>query len=157
MRILVGANPMFGHFLPVVPLAVTLRDRGHEVVVATGPSFVPRAEAFGLTGVGVGRDLSLDDMLAVLPEIFDVAPEDQDAYARPRVFVELRAHNVVDDLLASARDWSPDLIVREGAELASWAVAERLAIPHVAVNTGAATTAADMGRATRGRGSATSA
>jgi UDP:flavonoid glycosyltransferase YjiC (YdhE family) len=134
---------MFGHFLPVVPLAVTLQDRGHDVLVATGPSFVARAEERGLRGAGVGRDLSVDDMLAVLPEIFDIPPEDQDAYARPRVFVGLRAHNAIDDLLALASDWQPDLVVREVAEFASWAVAEKLSVPHVAVNAGAATTASE--------------
>jgi UDP:flavonoid glycosyltransferase YjiC (YdhE family) len=55
--------------------------------------------------------------------------------------VGLRASNVIDDLLGLASDWRPDLIVRESGELASWAVAERLSIPHVTVNAGAATSA----------------
>jgi UDP:flavonoid glycosyltransferase YjiC (YdhE family) len=143
MRILFSANPMFGHFVPMVPLAVTLQERGHEVLVATGPGFGPTVRSYGLDCVGAGRDLTLDDVLGVLPGIFEVAPEEQDRYARPRVFVELRAHNVIDDLTRTVADWGPHLIVREPAELASWAVAEARAMPHVCVNAGAATSAAE--------------
>jgi len=137
VRVLIASNPMFGHFMPLVPLATALSAGGHEVVVATEPGFLDRVRSHGLDGVAVGRDLTLDDVLGVLPDIFEVAPEDQDAYARPRMFVELRANNVLDDLLASVSEWQPDLIIRETGEFASWAVAERLAIPHVTVNVGA--------------------
>lgn len=63
--------------------------------------------------VGVGRDLTLDDMFAVLPDILEVPPEDQDGYARPRVFIDLRAQNVIADLHEGVSGWRPDLIVRE--------------------------------------------
>ena len=141
VRILVSTNAMFGHFMPLVPLAIALQDRQHEVLVASEAAFGNEVRRRGLDHVEVGRDLTLDDMFAVLPQILEVAPEDQDAYARPRVFVELRASNVVEDLLGVVSEWTPDLILRESAEFASWAVAERLSIPHVAVNVGAATSA----------------
>jgi len=102
MRILVSSNAMFGHFTPLVPLAVELQGRGHDVVVSTEPAFGAEVRRRGLEPVAVGRDVGLDDVLAVLPDIFEVSPEDQDAYARPRVFVGLRAANVVADLLELA-------------------------------------------------------
>ena len=83
-------------------------------------------------------------MLSVLPDIFEVSAEDQNAYAFPRVFVELRARNIIDDLLPLVTGWQPDLIIREKAEFASWAIAERLELPHVTVNVGAATSAHEM-------------
>ncbi|MFD4672067.1 nucleotide disphospho-sugar-binding domain-containing protein [Lentzea sp. NPDC058450] len=36
MRVLVVAAPLLGHVFPVMPLALALREAGHEVVVATG-------------------------------------------------------------------------------------------------------------------------
>ena len=39
------------------------------------------------------------------------------------------------------KEWQPDVVIREPAEFASWAIAERLAIPHVTVNVGMATSA----------------
>ena len=132
---------MFGHFTPLVPLVAELQGRGHEVLVATEPAFGDEVRRQGFNHVGVGRDVTLDDVFGVLPEIFEVPPEDQDAYARPRVFVELRASNVIEDLLDVAAEWRPDLILRESGELASWAVAERLELPHVTVNAGAGTPA----------------
>ena len=84
MKVLVSTTPHLGHFLPLAPIARALDRRGHDVVVAAEPGFSPAIEREGLRAVGVGRDLTLDDMLAVLPDIAEVAPEDQDAYARPR-------------------------------------------------------------------------
>jgi len=141
MRVLVSSNPNLGHFIPLVPLAQQLEQRGHQVVVASEPAFAEVVRSRGLDHVGVGRDLTLDDIMAVLPHILEVAPEDQNAYAVPRLFVELRAHNAADDLVTVMRDWQPDVVVREPAEFASWAIAEQSAIPHVTVNIGMATSA----------------
>jgi len=144
VKVLVSTTPHLGHFLPLVPIARALDRRGHDVVVAAEPGFSPAIEREGLRAVGVGRDLTLDDMLAVLPDIAEVAPEDQDAYARPRVFVELRANDALDDLRGFVAEWQPDLVVRDGAELASWAIAEQLDFPHVTA--GAADSAAEWDR-----------
>jgi UDP:flavonoid glycosyltransferase YjiC (YdhE family) len=141
VRVLVSSNPNLGHFLPLVPLAQRLQQRGHDVVVATEPAFAVAVQSHGLEQVTVGRDLTTDDMMAVLPEIFEIAPEEQNAYAVPRLFVELRAHNAADGLLAMMAQWQPDLVIREPAEFASWAIAERLGIPHVTVGVGMATSA----------------
>ena len=84
MRVLVSSNANLGHFIPLVPLAQQLDRQGHQVVVASEPAFADVVRiACGLDHVAVGRDLSLDDIMAVLPQIFEVAPEDQNAYAVP--------------------------------------------------------------------------
>jgi len=36
MRVLVVAAPLLGHVFPLMPLALALRDSGHDVVIATG-------------------------------------------------------------------------------------------------------------------------
>ena len=45
--------------------------------------------------------------------------------------------NVLDDLHHVIDTFAPDLVLRESAEFASWAIAERRSIPHVAVALGA--------------------
>ena len=106
---------MNGHFTSIAnaPIARALDRRGHDVVVAAEPGFATAIEREGLRAVGIGRDLTLDDLLAVLPDLATVAPEDQDAYARPRVFVELRANNALDDLRAGRMRGAAVLVVDE--------------------------------------------
>jgi UDP:flavonoid glycosyltransferase YjiC (YdhE family) len=133
VRVLVSTTPHLGHFLPLVPVANELVGRGHDVVVASEPGFAGAIHREGLEAAGVGRDLSVEDVLAVLPELASVAADRQDAYARPRVFIDLRANNVFSDLERMISEWQPDLVVREGAELASWALAERHQLAHVTV------------------------
>ncbi len=144
-RILVATNPFLGHFLPLVPLAQELQANGHEVVVASEPAFGANVAGHGLAHVPIGRDLSLDDVLAAMPDVLSIPAEQQDAYARPRMFVALRAHNVVADLSRVVETFAPDLVLRESAEFASWALAERASLPHVAVALGAGESAREWG------------
>ncbi|HEX7309183.1 nucleotide disphospho-sugar-binding domain-containing protein [Lentzea sp.] len=48
MRVLVVAAPLLGHVFPLMPLALALRDAGHDVVVATGGEAL-RVRDSGLT------------------------------------------------------------------------------------------------------------
>lgn len=45
MRVLVVSAPLVGHVFPLVPLAVALRDAGHDVLVATGGGALAAADA----------------------------------------------------------------------------------------------------------------
>ncbi|MEU7479142.1 nucleotide disphospho-sugar-binding domain-containing protein [Lentzea sp. NPDC042327] len=45
MRVLVVSAPLLGHVFPLVPLALALREAGHEVVVATGGEALKAAES----------------------------------------------------------------------------------------------------------------
>jgi hypothetical protein len=46
---------------------------------------------------------------------------------------EITTREMVPDLLAIAREWGPDLIVREGMEYGGCLAAERLGLPHASV------------------------
>ena len=48
MRVLFTCHGAYGHFHPIAPLALAVRARGHEVVVATGPAFVDWVRRCGL-------------------------------------------------------------------------------------------------------------
>jgi len=139
--VLVVSNPHLGHLLPLVPLARRLQHVGHQVLFATEPAFGTVVRGYELPHAPIGRDLGLDDLMAALPDIQHIAPEDHDAYARPRVFVALHAHNVLDDLGHVIDDYQPDVVVREDAEFASWALSERAELPQIPVAVGASESA----------------
>ncbi|TVP66933.1 MAG: hypothetical protein EA340_11145 [Nitriliruptor sp.] len=51
---LITLQPGDGHLPPMLPLSRALRAAGHEVVVATSPTFVSRVEAAGEPAIGAG-------------------------------------------------------------------------------------------------------
>ena len=59
MRLLFSCRPAYGHLFPLVPLARAARDAGHEVVFATGPTFVDQVRELGFeahpAGISVGE------------------------------------------------------------------------------------------------------
>jgi UDP:flavonoid glycosyltransferase YjiC (YdhE family) len=57
MKILVSANGSRGDVQPMLALAVALRQRGHEPVLAATPIFASEAKAFDLPFVPVGIDV----------------------------------------------------------------------------------------------------
>ena len=122
-------------------LAQRLQAHGHDVVVTTEPAFGATVRSHRLEPVPVGRNLTLEDVLAVLPDIFVVPPEEQDAYtAAPSVRRVPR--NERGRRLARLRG-----VLEAGRhtagnpEFAGWAVGTRLEIPQVSVNVGGATSA----------------
>ena len=57
MRVLVASVPAAGHFHPLVPLALALRDAGDEVMVASATSVCERARSIGLAAAPVGTEV----------------------------------------------------------------------------------------------------
>ncbi|GAB3744381.1 hypothetical protein GCM10027598_78860 [Amycolatopsis oliviviridis] len=53
MRLFFSAGAGYSHIAPLLPLAVAARDRGHDVVFATGPGAVEHSRASGLPTIGV--------------------------------------------------------------------------------------------------------
>ena len=130
--------PVYSHLVPmVVPVANALRAAGHVVAVATGP--VMAAELAGLDhrplpSMLSGRQFRGDPELAAamglspdgapLPELGRMAPGE----GFGRLFAGVGAVRNAAELLKVAREFRPDLIVREGTEFAGWLVAEMLGI-----------------------------
>lgn len=110
MRFLFTVHPPHGHLNPVVPLALTLQERGHELRVATSASFLGQVAATGLTGVAAGRDWPESDAAATLPGVLDAGLAGQ-----CRAFAEL-GPAFLEDLVADP--WRPDVVVRETVEFA---------------------------------------
>jgi UDP:flavonoid glycosyltransferase YjiC (YdhE family) len=135
MRILVTSTPGTGHIHPLIPLALALADRGHEIIWATGPSSCRTVEAFGIPTRPAGPDVgprnqrfaSLTDHLAQLP------PRDRRIVAMPLMFGTLSAPVMRDALVPLFDELRPDLVLHEVAELAAAPLASIRGIPHVTV------------------------
>ncbi|MEU9252769.1 glycosyltransferase [Streptomyces sp. NPDC048270] len=140
MRVLFTTTPAPGHFHPLVPLAAAARAAGHEVAFATGKSMLPAVEAMGFRGVpaGLGRDGDGDaEFLRVKESARGLAPHgvEMDRVAIARILYGVRTRRMVPDLLALAKDWRPDVIVRDSYEVGGAVAAEVLGVPHAALDT----------------------
>ncbi len=137
MRMLLTTTPFTGHINPLIPLARAARDAGHAVAFACAPSLHPTAERDGFATFPVGFDMrgrSPRDLFAG----WHAAPPGEISYWFWRhMFVEVFAAAMVPDLLTLAREWRPDVIVREAAEHGGCVAAEVLDLPHASVRSGA--------------------
>ena len=123
------------------PARERLQAHGHEVTVATEPAFGATVRSHRLEPVPVGRDLTLEDVLGALPDIFVCRPKSRTPTLGPGLRRAAAATNVVDDLLASRRPGSRTSSCGKARSSRAWAVGTRLEIPQVSVNVGAATSA----------------
>lgn len=119
-RFLFTSQPGLGHFHPLVPTALALQARGHEVAFATSRPFSPIVEALEFASFGVGPDWleNLSDPFMREHTRDNVPP-----------FVEVARLGMADDVIRVARDWSPSVIVRGGSEFSGTVAAEMLGIP----------------------------
>lgn len=130
MRVLFTTQVGAGHWRPLAPFAQALSLAGHEVAFAGTPFFCGEIGAYGFQTFPAG----VDDWLhppAVPQRSAAAMPAQADAVLRD-VFLP-NAERRLPELLMIARDWRPDLIVREHTEYAGALVAERLGLPHAAV------------------------
>ncbi|RKR92384.1 N-glycosyltransferase [Micromonospora pisi] len=147
MRILVTSQPIYSHLVPaLVPLAQTAQALGHQAAVATADSMADELARHGvphlpLPNVAGQEQLRHDPRLAeefglpqrlMLPGRRTVDPIAAEQIAR--AYAGPIALRFARDLLEVARDWHPDVIVREPAEYGGYLVAEVLGIPHVTLD-----------------------
>jgi UDP:flavonoid glycosyltransferase YjiC (YdhE family) len=133
MRILFTSSPGWGHVHPMVPLAMALRERGDDVLWATGFDAAVRLEAEGITTAcaGIGERDGMGELFERFPEIHDVPPPARSDFMFPRLFGMIRAASMLTDLMPVARAWAPDLVVSDTAEFAGPIVAATLGVPSV--------------------------
>jgi UDP:flavonoid glycosyltransferase YjiC (YdhE family) len=131
MRIAFGANPALGHILPLLPLALAAQDAGHEIAVIGGATLGPLLAAHGIRHVEAGPP----DLAAMFAAIGADPLEGSRLAVRvwSQGFAEVVARPLAHGLVELAADWRPDLVVHEDSEQGTWIAAERLGIPHIAL------------------------
>ena len=133
MRLMLTSTPGYGHVLPMLPLAVAARERGHDVLWATAAEACPLIEAEGVAAApaGVSAEGSLAEYARRWPQVADLEGRAASAHMFGRLFGAVAAAAAARDLERLARDWKPDLVVHEAAEFAAPAVAAAAGIPSV--------------------------
>lgn len=139
LRVLFTAQPASGHLRPLIPIAQAAQRRGHDVRIATLERMADDLAGFGLTHVAAGYDWG-PDVVSLLPRGFfrlryaEAADVLRDVSGDvTALYAGTAARRCAADLLDHARDWRPDLVVREADEFGGYLAAEALGIPHVSV------------------------
>ncbi|MFJ6787508.1 nucleotide disphospho-sugar-binding domain-containing protein [Streptomyces angustmyceticus] len=137
MRVLIVVWPLTAHLYPTLPVAWALQGAGHEVRVASHPDLTGTITAAGLPAVPLGTPETIASPATVGEHLLPAGHRDRLAtalgidqdtdtdvwatvstytLASSRVFHPAdgsAAHGWggVDDLVAAARDWRPDLVL----------------------------------------------
>ncbi|MFB9904176.1 activator-dependent family glycosyltransferase [Allokutzneria oryzae] len=129
MRVLFTSFAHNTHFYSSVPLAWAFRAAGHDVRVASQPALTEAITQAGLTAVPVGTDHAVHDFAQQQSSTNSDHPEVNLAEDRPEIVTWDFALGIqtmltpllyakvndgmVDDLVAFARSWQPDLVIWE--------------------------------------------
>jgi UDP:flavonoid glycosyltransferase YjiC (YdhE family) len=135
-RFLFSTASGYGHFHPVVPLARALKEVGHEVAFAASPSLQPIVEASGFAVLPVGGNLATDpeyQQLKARRETMPVSLETE-MLVYSTLFCGIAPRVRTPDLVAVARSWQPDMLIREGGDYAGAIAAEYLGLPHATIS-----------------------
>jgi hypothetical protein len=135
VRWLVTCVPQAGHFGPIRPLVVALGEQGDEVLVASGPAveaMVVRAGA-GFAAAGSGLDAWFGQLASRVRGApgDGLSPDRIAAYFVPRLFAEIGAADMVDDVLRIGREFAPDAVLFDTEACCGPLVAELLGVPSV--------------------------
>ncbi len=152
MRVLFTPNNARQHLYPMVPLAWACRAAGHEVRIAAAPVLASAMRAVGLPAVVVGSDVSPPGMaikgLTARFHTHERFPPDWPLAVHllsddQRDLLEYLGRNAargaratVDDMVAFARVWRPDVVVYDVAGFAGAVTAAVIGVPSVRHLTG---------------------
>jgi UDP:flavonoid glycosyltransferase YjiC (YdhE family) len=115
MKVLVTCIPQAGHVNPMVPLISAFVRAGDEVVFATGDAVRGQVEKLGARFESAGH--GLDEWFGQLAARTRGAPGDRlpaeriAHYFAPRLFGEIAAADMIDDVLAVGERLRPDLVL----------------------------------------------
>ena len=133
MRVLFSCTATEGHVAPLVPLALAFAGLGHDVAFATAPAFEARVRSDGFATLPAGLDQAQIKarMREYRPRLLELPPVERRPVAYTWRFAHIDAPAKLPGLLRAAKDWRPDLLVHDAAELCAPPVAASLGIPSV--------------------------
>lgn len=121
-----------GHFGPIVPFLRACAMAGHEVRVAAPTSYAAAVAAAGFAHEPFA-DAPPELVGPIMARLPTVTFEEANSLVVREVFARIDAQAGLPSLVETVERWHPDVVVRESAELASLAAAERAGVPHVHV------------------------
>ncbi len=135
MKVLVVSTPGSGHVNPLLPLVEAFLAGGDQVTVAAAVEAAPLVERTAARFVPVGNGEGewfrrLQARIRGNPGD-GIAPERINHYFLPRLFGEIGADDMIDDVLACAREIDPEVIVFETYAFAAPLAADLLGVPSV--------------------------
>ncbi|GAA2643533.1 DUF1205 domain-containing protein [Dactylosporangium fulvum] len=145
MRVLFATLPEKSHLFCMTPLAWAMRAAGHEVRVASSPAFTDVIARTGMTAVGVGDNSNISSAMAQHRESQEVEPVDWSELDPAKLTWERELERaqmgawgfayynepMIDDLVAFARHWRPDLVVWDPLTYAGPIAARAAGAAHV--------------------------
>jgi hypothetical protein len=134
MKILAVATPGAGHVNPMIPLIEAFLAQGDEVTVAAGEDPGGAVARTGAVFRQAGRgemDWFADLQARVLHGLpgDGLAPERINHYFVPRLFAEVAAPDMIDEVVAIGGELGPDLVLFETYAFAGPLAAEVLGVP----------------------------
>ncbi len=144
MRVLFACVSEKSHILTMAPLAWALTNAGHEVRMASAPAAIDAITSAGVTAVPVGTDHALHDALAQEDSVEHPLSDWSEPFADAQTWEMLllkyqvavgyafQPYNdtIVDDLVAFARSWQPDLVVWDPITFAGGVAARVVGAAH---------------------------
>ena len=134
MKALFTVQPAIGHLHPLVPVARALEETGHDVAFSSSAGFRAEIEKFGFDFFAAGLDWVAADR-STWTHFPPMPPPPDPSFPEfvVTVFADITTRAMVPHVLAIAREWQPDVIVREVMEWSGCLVGELLGIPHASV------------------------
>ncbi|WP_243788679.1 nucleotide disphospho-sugar-binding domain-containing protein [Saccharopolyspora gloriosae] len=132
MRVLFVAGGSGGVIFAVTPLALAVRNAGHEVLVATPENTVPTVTSTGLPAVAATDKTMMDFMFADRLGTPLTLPKDphERLIFNGRGFGRFAAHSL-PALTQLTEDWRPDVVVGGALSYSAPLIAAKLGVPHV--------------------------
>jgi UDP:flavonoid glycosyltransferase YjiC (YdhE family) len=120
MRVLFCTTGGLGHLLPLRPLALALRSRGHSVAWVTAPDALPvlQSNGFELFAAGPTFEDSRRRFRAAYADAARLTGEPLSAYTFPRLFGAVLGPAMLADVGQAIVRWRPEIVVHEAAALA---------------------------------------
>ncbi|MGH2833930.1 MAG: glycosyltransferase [Solirubrobacteraceae bacterium] len=134
MRILFSSMSAQSHITPMLPLAGTAAEAGHDVVFATGPDAVAAVRRCGLEAVPAGlpfAEVQQRYSKAHGSGLAGLSPQERLAHLLRYGLLGIAAPAMLEDLLPYARALQPDLVIRNLGEPAAEVVAAAVSCPTV--------------------------
>lgn len=132
MRVLFTSMSGLGHIQPMLPLALALTDRGHELLWATAADAHPRLARHDIATAEAGIPLAaaLAQVRERFPQVEQLRGDARSEFLFPRLFGLVAAGHAITEMRAVVSDFAPAVVISEAGELTGPLLASSRAVPH---------------------------